>query len=431
MNIDLVIKNIGKLATCRSGKSPKVGKLMNELEIIENAYVAISEGKFVSIGTGDDYKGIINESTKVDDANGLLVTPGLIDGHTHLVHGGSRENEFSKKLSGVPYLDILKQGGGILSTVRATKESSFEELFHKAKKSLDRMLEFGVTTVEAKSGYGLELSTEIQQLKVAKELNDNHPVDLIHTFLGAHAVPSEYKENSKEYIDLIVNEMLPKIKDLGLAEYCDVFCEDAVFNVEESEYILSEAKKLGYKLKIHADEIVSLGGAELAARVGCISADHLMAASEEGINNMASNRVVANILPGTSFNLNKPYANARKMIDLGVAVSISSDYNPGSCPSENLQFAMQLGCLGLKMTPKEVLNAVTINAAHSIDRQYEIGSIEIGKKADLVIFDAPNIEYLMYHFGINHVDRVYKEGVLVVNNKRVSYENIKLETVNY
>lgn len=421
MNIDLVIKNIGKLVTCRSSKSPKKGKFMNDIEIIENAYVAISKGKFASIGTGEDYKTIIDESTKVEDANGLLVTPGLIDGHTHLVHGGSRENEFSKKLLGVPYLEILKQGGGILSTVRSTKESSFEELFNKAKKSLDRMLEFGVTTIEAKSGYGLEISTEIKQLEVAKELDVNHPVDIVHTFLGAHAVPLEYKENNKEYIDLIVKEMLPKIKELGLAEFCDVFCEDTVFNVKESEYILSEAKKLGYKLKIHADEIVSLGGAELAARIGCISADHLMAASEEGVKNMASNNVIANILPGTSFNLNKSYADARKMIDLGVAVSISSDYNPGSCPSENLQFVMQLGCLGLKMTPNEVLNAVTINAAHAIDRQHEIGSIEIGKKADLVIFDAPNVEYLMYHFGINHVDRVYKDGVLVVNNKHISY----------
>lgn len=429
MNIDLVIKNIGKLVTCKNSYSPKVKEAMNELEIIEDAYVAISDGKFVQIGTGEDYKEIIQANTEIQDANGLLVTPGLIDGHTHLVHGGSRENEFSMKLSGVPYLDILKQGGGILSTVKSTKEASFIELYDKAKKSLDRMLEFGVTTVEAKSGYGLELETEIKQLEVAKKLDESHPIDLVHTFLGAHAVPKEYKENSKEYIELIVKEMLPKVKALGLSEFCDVFCEDAVFNIEESEYILTEAKKLGYKLKIHADEIVSLGGAELAARVGCVSADHLMAASEEGIKEMAYNNVVANILPGTSFNLNKSYANARKMIDMGAAVSISSDYNPGSCPSENLQFAMQLGCLGLKMTPNEVLNAVTINAAYAVDRQNEVGSIEIGKKADLVIFDAPNVEYLMYHFGINHVDRVYKNGTLVVNNKRVSYEH-NVETIN-
>ncbi|WP_195937692.1 imidazolonepropionase [Romboutsia sp. 1001713B170131_170501_G6] len=421
MIADLIIKNIGKLATCKSNGT-KSGKDMNNIEIIENAYISIKDGKFISIGSKDDYYNMIGEKTEVVDANGLLVTPGLIDSHTHLVHGGSRENEFYKKLLGVSYIDILKQGGGILSTVNATKISTKDELYNKAKKSLDRMLEFGVTTVESKSGYGLELDTEIKQLEVAKELNHNHPIDLVHTYLGAHAIPLEYRENHDEFISKILEDM-NKIKELDLAEFCDVFCEDSVFSVEESEFILKKAKDCGYKLKIHADEIVSLGGAELSAKLGCISADHLMAASEDGIKMMAKENVVANILPSTSFNLNKSYANARKMIDLGVSVAISSDYNPGSCPSENLQFAMQLGCLGLKMTPNEVLNAVTINASYCIDRQYEIGSIEVGKKADFVIFDSTNIEYLMYHFGINHVDRVYKGGKLVVKDKHVCYNN--------
>lgn len=421
MIADLIIKNIGKLATCKSNGT-KSGKDMNNIEIIENAYISIKDGKFISIGSKYDYYNMIGENTEVVDANGLLVTPGLIDSHTHLVHGGSRENEFYKKLLGVSYIDILKQGGGILSTVNATKISTKDELYNKAKKSLDRMLEFGVTTVESKSGYGLELDTEIKQLEVAKELNHNHPIDLVHTYLGAHAIPLEYRENHDEFISKILEDM-NKIKELDLAEFCDVFCEDSVFSVEESEFILKKAKDCGYKLKIHADEIVSLGGAELSAKLGCISADHLMAASEDGIKMMAKENVVANILPSTSFNLNKSYANARKMIDLGVSVAISSDYNPGSCPSENLQFAMQLGCLGLKMTPNEVLNAVTINASYCIDRQYEIGSIEVGKKADFVIFDSTNIEYLMYHFGINHVDRVYKGGKLVVKDKHVCYNN--------
>ncbi|MEG0844230.1 MAG: imidazolonepropionase [Romboutsia sp.] len=421
MNIDIVIKNIGKLVSPVVNNSPAIGCDMNKLNIIENAYIAISDGKIAQIGTGRDYESILSKNTKIENANGLLVTPGLIDAHTHLVHGGSRENEFSKKLSGVPYIDILKQGGGILSTVKSTKEASEDELYNKAKRSLDRMLEFGVTTAESKSGYGLELDTEIKQLKVSKKLDCNHPIDLVNTFLGAHAIPLKYKENSKAFIEILVHEMMPKIKELNLAEFCDVFCEEGVFTTEESEYILSKAKKLGYKLKIHADEIVSLGGAELSAKLGCVSSDHLMAASEEGIKAMASNNVIANILPGTSFNLNKSYANARKMINLKVPVAISSDYNPGSCPSENLQFVMQLGCLGLKMTPNEVLNAVTINAACAIDRQYEIGSIEVGKKADLVVFDAPNVEYLMYHFGINHVNKVYKNGVLVVDNKKAIY----------
>jgi len=417
MKADLVIKNIGKLATMRSKNTPVVGKYMNNVEILEDAYVAIKDGIFIEIGVGEKYKSIIDSTTKINDAHGLLVTPGLIDAHTHLVHGGSRENEFSKKISGVPYIEILKDGGGILSTVKSTKEHSEDELYSKSIKSLDRMLELGVTTVESKSGYGLDTDTEIKQLKVSHKLNKNHPIDLVHTFLGAHAIPLEYKNNNKKYIDILINEMMPKIKELELAEFCDVFCEEGVFSIEESELILSKAKEMGFKLKIHADEIESLGGAELSAKLNCISADHLMAASEKGIDMMAKNKVIANLLPATSFNLNKPYANARKMIDSNLGIALSSDYNPGSCPSENLQFVMQLGCLGLKMTPYEVLNAVTINAACAIDRQDEVGSIEIGKKADLVVFDAPNIEYLMYHFGINHTKQVYKNGKLVVDDK--------------
>ena len=423
MKADLILKNIGKLVTMQGSSSFRVKEEMNKINIIENAYIAVKNGKILAIGVGDEFGNLCGEDTKIHDAEGLLVTPGLIDSHTHLIHGGSRENEFSMKLNGVPYIEILNSGGGILSTVKATKDASEEALYKKAKKSLDRMLEFGVTTVEEKSGYGLELNTEIKQLEVARALDKNHPVDLVHTFLGAHAVPEEYKENHKAYIDILVDVMMPKIKDMGLAEFCDVFCEEGVFTIEESEYILQKAKEMGYKLKIHADEIESLGGAELAAKLGCVSADHLMAASDEGIKMMAENNVVANILPATSFNLNKNYADCRKMIDMGAIVSLSSDYNPGSCPSENLQLVMQLGCLHLKMTPNEVLTAVTINAAYAIDRADKIGSIEVGKNADFVVFDARNVEYLMYHFGINHTKKVYKNGNLVVDNKVVVYDN--------
>ena len=423
MKADLILKNIGKLVTMQGSSSFRVKEEMNKINIIENAYIAVKNGKILAIGVGDEFGNLCGEDTKIHDAEGLLVTPGLIDSHTHLIHGGSRENEFSMKLNGVPYIEILNNGGGILSTVKATKEASEEALYKKAKKSLDRMLEFGVTTVEEKSGYGLELNTEIKQLEVARALDKNHPVDLVHTFLGAHAVPEEYKENHKAYIDILVDVMMPKIKDMGLAEFCDVFCEKGVFTIEESEYILQKAKEIGYKLKIHADEIESLGGAELAAKLGCVSADHLMAASDEGIKMMGENNVVANILPATSFNLNKNYADCRKMIDMGAIVSLSSDYNPGSCPSENLQLVMQLGCLHLKMTPNEVLTAVTINAAYAIDRADKIGSIEVGKNADFVVFDARNVEYLMYHFGINHTKKVYKNGNLVVDNKVVVYDN--------
>lgn len=421
MKADLILKNIGKLVTMQGSSNFKVKEEMNNTQIIEDAYIAVKNGKILAIGVGDVFGNIIGPNTQIHDAQGLLVTPGLIDSHTHLVHGGSRENEFSMKLNGIPYIEILKNGGGILSTVKSTRESSKEKLYQKAKKSLDRMLEFGVTTIEAKSGYGLELNTEIKQLEIAKLLDKTHPIDLVHTFLGAHAILQEYKENHKGYIDILVDEMLPKIKNMGLAEFCDVFCEEGVFSIEESEYILSSAKKMGYKLKIHADEIESLGGAELAAKLGCISADHLMAASDKGIKMMVENKVVANILPATSFNLNKNYADCRKMIDMGAIVSLSSDYNPGSCPSENLQFVMQLGCLHLNMTPNEVLTSVTINAAYAIDRADKIGSLEVGKNADFVVFDAPNVEYLMYHFGINHTQRVYKNGKLVVDDKVAVY----------
>ena len=421
MKADLILKNIGKLVTMQGSSNFKVKEEMNNTQIIEDGYIAVKNGKILAIGVGDVFGNIIGPNTQIHDAQGLLVTPGLIDSHTHLVHGGSRENEFSMKLNGIPYIEILKNGGGILSTVKSTRESSKEKLYQKAKKSLDRMLEFGVTTIEAKSGYGLELNTEIKQLEIAKLLDKTHPIDLVHTFLGAHAILQEYKENHKGYIDILVDEMLPKIKNMGLAEFCDVFCEEGVFSIEESEYILSSAKKMGYKLKIHADEIESLGGAELAAKLGCISADHLMAASDKGIKMMIENKVVANILPATSFNLNKNYADCRKMIDMGAIVSLSSDYNPGSCPSENLQFVMQLGCLHLNMTPNEVLTSVTINAAYAIDRADEIGSLEVGKNADFVVFDAPNVEYLMYHFGINHTQRVYKNGKLVVDDKVAVY----------
>lgn len=418
MKADLIINNIGNLVTMRGKKGPRVKEEMSNIEIIKNAYVAVKDGKILEVGEGLGTE-LTGDNTQIHDSKGMTVTPGLVDPHTHLVHGGSRENEFSKKISGVPYLDILKQGGGILSTVKSTKEASFDELYNKAKKSLDTMLTFGTTTVEAKSGYGLDLDTEVKQLEVAKKLNEDHPMDIVSTFMPAHAVPVEYKQDPDKFVDLIIEGMLPKVKEMNIADFVDVFCEEGVFSVDQTRKILTRAKELGYKIKLHADEIVPIGGAELSAELGATSADHLMAASEEGMKQMAQKGVIANILPGTSFSLMKNYANARKMIELGVAVSLSTDYNPGSCPTENMQLIMQLGSLGLKMTPSEVLTAVTINSAYAIDKGNEVGSLEIGKKADLVVFDAPNIDYIIYHFGINHVHRVYKEGKLVVEDKRI------------
>jgi len=418
MYADLIVENIGTLVTIGDGKEPVRGSQMNEINIIKDGYLAIKDGKFLTVGEGKIDSSFIGENTVIKDAMGLTVTPGLIDPHTHLVHGGSRENEFEKKLNGVPYMDILNAGGGILSTVNSTKNATFDELYNKAKKSLDIMLSYGVTTIEAKSGYGLDRETELKQLEVAKKLNEDHPIDLISTYLGAHAMPPEYKNNREIFIDQIIDS-LPEIKEKNLAEFCDVFCEEGVFSIEETRKILLEAKKLGFKLKIHADEIVTLGGAELAAELGAFSADHLMATSKQGMIDMAKKGVIADILPTTSFNLNKEYAKAKMMIEKGVAVALSTDYNPGSSPTENLQLAMQLGSLKLRMTPKEVITAVTINSAFSIDRGLEIGSITPGKKADFVIFDTPNLEYIMYHFGINHTKDVYKNGVQVVRDGKI------------
>ena len=420
MKADLIIHHISTLITLAGENRLRCGEEMSDVSKIEQGFIAIKDGKFIAIGQGEDYKNYISEKTVLKSGKGFVVTPGFIDSHTHLVHGGSREHELEMKLKGIPYLDILKQGGGILSTVKATQLATHEELYEKAKKSLDLMLLHGVTSIEAKSGYGLNLETEMKQLEVAKQLNEDHPVDIKSTFLGAHAIPIEYKECKEDYIKKVI-EMLPIIKEHELASYCDVFCEEGVFSIEESRFILTEAKKLGFGLKIHADEIVPLGGATLACVLNCVSADHLMASTIEDFKNLAKTKIVANLLPATSFNLNKDYAKARLMIENNCGIALSSDYNPGSCPSENLQFVMQLGCIKLRMLPSEVLTAVTINAACCIEEQERIGSIEVGKDADFVLLDIPNLDYLVYHFGINHVNDVYKKGKCVVQNKKIVY----------
>ncbi|CAH8713758.1 imidazolonepropionase [Paenibacillus thiaminolyticus] len=416
--IDLLIHNIGTLITMQGRRGPRTGREMSEVGAVRKGAVAIRDGLIVAAGPEDevmaDISGLAIE--RKHDAQGLLVTPGLIDPHTHLVHGGSREHELALKLKGMSYLEILAQGGGILSTVRATRQATEEELYAKAKASLDIMLSFGVTTAEAKSGYGLTLEDELKQLRVTHRLNREHPVDLVSTFMGAHVVPEEYKGRSGEFVRLVIEQMLPEVKRQGLAEFCDVFCEHGVFSVDESEQILLAAKELGFGLKIHADEIEPIGGAQLAGKLGCISAEHLIAASDEGLEAMRQAGVVAVCLPATSFNLRLTHhARARTMIEMGLAVALSTDYNPGSSPTEALQLVMTLGCLNLGMTPEEVLTAVTINAAHAIGRADTVGSLEAGKQADLVIFKAANLAYLPYHFGINHVHTVFKRGNVVVS----------------
>lgn len=411
----LVIKNIGSLISLSGKNEKRSGLDQGNVEIIEDGLIAVEGDEIIYVGKGDLPSDIvIDTNTLIINAKGKTVTPGLIDCHTHLVHGGSREQELSMKLAGKDYLEILKAGYGIHSTMKETAKASFEELYTKAYKSLDIMLSFGVTSLEAKSGYGIgDFETEIKQLEVSNKLNKDHPIDIISTFMGAHAIPKEYKENSDEFVDILCDEMIPFIGKKKLAKFCDVFCEEGVFSVEQSRKILLAAREAGLLLKIHADEIVSLGGAELAAELGATSAEHLIGASDQGIKDLAREGVIGVLLPGTSFNLNKPYAKARQMIKEGLALSISTDYNPGSCPSENLQLMMSLASLKLLMTPQEVITGVTINAACALGIEEERGSLEIGKKADITIFDSPNLDYLIYHFGINHTFKTIKDGKVV------------------
>lgn len=410
MKADLII-NASTIVCCTDGEGAG---------IIENGYVAVKDGRIIALGEGNAPPDMRDRDTRIINAAGKTVTPGLIDAHTHLVHGGSREKELPLKLKGVPYLEILKMGGGILSTVRNTRSATKEELKAKARKSLDQMLLHGTTTVEAKSGYGLDFDTEIKCLEAANELKNSHPIDIVTTYMGAHAVPEEFKGNTQGYISFMVEKVMPYVRKNNLAEFMDVFCEEGVFSPEESRIIMQKGKEQGFKLKIHADEIVPLQGAELAGELGAVSAEHLLAASDAGIDSMAKAGVTAVLLPGTSFYLMlSKYARAQEMMDRGVRVALATDYNPGSCPTENLQSIMTFACFGMKMTPEEIIKGMTLNAAHAVDRAEEIGSLEVGKKADIVIFDAPNIEYIVYHFGINHVDTVIKGGKTVVENGRI------------
>jgi len=407
--MDLLLKNIAMLAT-PLGKSARRGREQGDVKIIKDAMIGVKNGKIAYAGEADESL----RATQAIDCAGKLVTPGLVDAHTHLVFGGWRQHELGLKLKGVPYLDILKQGGGILSTVRSTRAESEGALFEKGREILNDMLRHGTTTCEAKSGYGLDLESEMKQLRVIKRLNGLNTVNIAATFLGAHAVPEEYKHDRKKYIRLVTEEMMPAVKAEGLAEFSDVFCETAVFDVEESEHIIKAAQKNGFQTKIHGDEIDPVGGAELAARTKCISAEHLIQASDRGIADMAEAGVAAVLLPATSFYLDKNYARARKMIEEGVTVAVATDFNPGSSPNLNLQIAMNLACIKYRMTPEEALTAVTLNAAAAIGRSDTAGSLETGKNADIVIWDAPDLNYIFYRYGSNLVRNVIKDGRVVV-----------------
>ena len=407
----LLIKNISLLAT-PTGASARCGSDQGSVLIRKDAWILIEGETIASVGQGDPPRGL-----PVLDAEGALVTPGLVDAHTHLVFGGWRQNELGLKLHGASYLDILASGGGILSTVRATREASFDELYEKAESALNEMLSFGVTTAEAKSGYGLDLDTEIRQLEVVRKLNETHPMDLASTFLGAHAVPEEYRHDREAYIRFLCDTAIPLVAERKLAAFCDVFCEKGVFTAEESRTILETGKRYGLIPKIHADEIEPIGGTELTSEIGAISAEHLIVCQKSGIEALRKGGTVACLLPATSFYLGSTYAPARDMIAAGVPVACATDFNPGSCPSLNIQLVMNLACLKYRLTPEEMLTAVTLNGAAAIGMADRTGSLESGKQADLVLWNAPDLDYLGYRMGSNLVRTVIKKGKIQRLNK--------------
>jgi imidazolonepropionase len=411
MTVDLLIKNAAELLTlCSSvGEEPGLG-------IIRNGAIAVGGDRIVWVGETSRIPHEIDLSPAGQeiDASGKVVMPGLIDSHTHLVFAGSREREFEQRVQGLSYLEIAEGGGGILSTVEATRKASFDQLFSLGKKRLGRMLSKGITTIEAKSGYGLSVVDELKVLRVMKALNEAHPVDIVSTFLGAHTVPKEYKAERAGYVNLLLEEMIPQVAEERLAEFCDVFCEEKAFTLDESRRILETGKRYGLKPKIHADQLSPGGGAELAAEAGAASADHLEYVSPSGMDRMAEKGVVAVLLPGASFFLSmKKYPPAREMIERGLSVSLATDLNPGSSMTESLPLMMTMGCVLYRMSPKEVILAATLHAARSMGRDDRIGSLEPGKQADLLVLDAPNYRYIPYHFGVDHVETVIKKGKVV------------------
>lgn len=416
-----LIVNIAQLAT-PIGRQALAGSSMRTLQIIENAAVYIEEGIIKRVGTQKDIladfvqKGLDMSDIDFISAEGHAVIPGFVDSHTHFIFGGYREEEFINRLSGMEYMEIMRRGGGIQSTVNATREASRQDLYDIGMDRLKSMLSQGITTVEGKSGYGLDRDCELKQLAVMSELDDSQPIDIVRTYLGGHASSDLFGNDNEKYIRFMIEDVLPYVRKEGLAEFCDVFCEDSVFSIEESRKLLSEAGNMGFKLKIHADEIVSLGGAELAGELHAVSADHLLMVSDAGIEALKMNQVMATLLPCTAFCLNKPFAPARRMIDSGCAVALASDLNPGSCFANSIALMLALAVIKMNMSVEEAVTALTLNGAAAVGRADMIGSIEEGKKADLVVLDYPSYKFLVYHTGTNIVSKVIKEGKIVYEN---------------
>ncbi len=414
-HIDLMIIRANEIVTLRGfTEKPAIGSDMRNIGVISSGAVAIQDGKIIEVGKSEVIEKKYTADTVID-ARGKIVLPGFIDAHTHLVFSGSREEELTMKLEGYTYLEILKRGGGILKTVNATRSASIDHLVKEGKERLDIMLRHGVTTIEGKTGYGLDVENEIKMLEAYRRLQEEHVVDVIPTLLAAHAIPPEYKGDPDGYVKLIIEELIPKVSAKRLAKFNDVFVEKGVFNYEQGKKILLFGREMGLIPKVHADEINYMGGAELAYEVNAISADHLARASKEGLRLMASKGIIGVLLPAAPVVLRDyTFPDAQLMKKLGVPIAIASDFNP-NCWVENIQVPMFLATYFLGLTPAEVITAVTINAAHAIGVAKEKGSIEPGKDADLVILGVPSHKWINYRFGINLVDIVIKKGKIVVS----------------
>lgn len=417
----MVILNAAELLTMQGAShAPKIKDNLNELGIIEKGGLAIRGNQIVVVDSTKNIKRLVKPGSrpKIIDAKNKTVMPGFIDPHTHLAFAGSREQEFVQKIQGKSYIEILESGGGINVTVNATRKASKNTLVRMTQPTLTRMLEYGTTTVEGKSGYGLDTKHEMKQLLAFRDLNLIHPIEIVPTFMGAHVVPIKYKDRADDYVNLVVEKMIPSVAKRGLAEFCDVFAEKGVFDIDQSRQILQAGKQHGLRPKVHADEMTTLGGAELAAEVGAVSADHLLKVSNEGIKSLAEKQVVAVLLPASALVLmEKEYAPARTLIKAGVPVALATDYNP-NCMTESMQLVLTLACLNMRMTPAEAISAATINAAHAINRAHLVGSLEPNKQADILIMDVPNHVQIPYHFGVNLVDKVIKAGKVVFSAQK-------------
>lgn len=407
MTRHLLLYNIGQLVTVE----PERMTAENPLGIIADGAIRIEDGKIAWLGTSSEVKRADFPYHHWMDAKGKLVMPGLIDSHTHTIFAGDRADEFEMRLQGKTYLEIAQAGGGILKTVTATRQAEKTTLHSLTRQRLQRMLNLGVTTVEVKSGYGLDFDSEIKCLEVLQDVQQDSPVSLVPTYMGGHDIPPEYQGRTDAYVDLLCNEQIPVVAERKLAVFCDVFCEKGYFDVAQSRRILETARQHGLKLKIHAEEFCDLGGATLAGELGAVSADHLLNISDEGIAALKAGGTVATLLPGTAFYLRiKDYAPARKLIAAGVPVALATDFNPGSCVIDNLQWIMALACLQMNMTPVDVIKAVTFHAARALDLQHDRGSLAVGKRADIALFDVGGYNELLYRMGSNLLSSVFVGG---------------------